>query len=527
MPIHKIDSLANSLYPKPVLEYLSEILGTESSQQTNFKKTIANRNFSIRHRNLLVEELRSQYADLKIKLHQATVSNLELLAQENTFTVTTGHQLCLFTGPLYFVYKILSAIKLCSELKDKFPDYNFVPVYWMATEDHDFDEINHIYLKNKKFEFKPANYIGGACGNISTVGIDELVQQIESEIPEICLSTLWIDCKTAYLQSPNLKDAVFKLVNGLLAKYGLLIIDANKAGFKSVFSDFIQKDITNQVSFQLVSESIRKRNEAGLSSQIQPREINFFYLMEGLRERIVFEDNTYKVLKSNYTFNSEQLKTEIELHPERFSPNVITRPLYQEVILPNIAYVGGPAELNYWLQLKSVFEYYQIPYPLLVPRDSFYLLSDDHLQSFIKLGFAAEQIFHRKEELLQLLINKFLEEYPEFQQKMNQIRELFSVLKAEMVLIDKGLEGALNAAEARLAKIEANLKGKLKKSLKRKHQDSVNVIEKIFTEAFPGSVPQERRNNILEFSGYFEHDFFDMILENSSPLELKFKVITV
>lgn len=527
MQIHKIDSIANSLYPKPVLEYLSEIFGNEPSQQSNYKKTIANRNFSAEHRNLLVNELRSQYADLKIKVHQATVSNLDLLSQENTFTVTTGHQLCLFTGPLYFIYKILSAIKLCSELKDKFPDYNFVPVYWMATEDHDFEEINHIYLKNKKYEFKPTNFKGGACGDINTGGIDELVQQIELEIPEISISTIWNDFKSNYQNSVNLKEAVFKLVNQLFAKYGLLIIDANSHAFKSPFSEIIQKDITNQVSFQLVADSIRKRNEAGLSSQIQPREINFFYLMEGFRERIVIEDDIYKVLNSNYTFNSEQLKTEIELHPERFSPNVITRPLFQEVILPNIAYVGGPAELNYWLQLKSVFEYYQIPFPLLVPRDSFYLLRDNHLQSFLKLGFAAEQIFNKKEELLHHLINEFLEDYPEFQQKMNEIRELFSILKAEMELIDRGLDGALNAAEARLGKIEANLKEKLKKALKRKHQDSVNAIEKIFSEAFPGSVPQERRNNILEFSGYFNSDFFDTILENSSPLELKFKVIAV
>lgn len=525
MQIHKIDSIANALYPKPVLDYISDVFKTEASQQESFKKTIAHRKFSLAHRNLLVEELRMQYDGLKMKLNPAVSSNLELLSQENTFTVTTGHQLCLFTGPLYFIYKILSAIKLCRELKGKYPGFNFVPIYWMATEDHDFEEINHVFLKNKKFEFKPSNSIGGACGDIATAGIDKLIQQIEMEIPEISISSLWNDFKSAYQTSGNQKEAIFKLVNRLFEKYGLLIIDANSRSLKSAFADIIQKDIINQISYQRVSESIEQRKAVGLSSQIQPREINFFYLQKGFRERIVFEDDVFKVLNSDLAFTSAQLKAEIELHPERFSPNVITRPLYQEVILPNIAYVGGPAELNYWLQLKPVFEHYQVPYPLLVPRDSFFLLRNEHLEAFLNLGFKVGQIFQKKDKLLAMLIDEILEEYPEVEHKLNAIRKLFSELKSDAKIIDHGLEGALNAAEAKLVKIETKVKAKLKKSLKRKHQDRVNVLEKLFVDAFPDYVPQERRNNILEYSGYFTQDFFDTILENSSPLELKFKVI--
>ena len=184
------------------------------------------------HRKLLVSSLKNQYKNFNVS--EITNQNIESLKLKETFTVTTGHQLNIFTGPLYFVYKIISAINLCKSLKTTYPGYHFVPVYWMATEDHDFDEINYFNLNGKKIQWTRSS--SGAVGNLDLQGMDEVYQVFVNQLDHTKnaekLKELF---KKAYLEHHNLADAMRFLVNALFGEYGLVILDGNdKEGKESL-----------------------------------------------------------------------------------------------------------------------------------------------------------------------------------------------------------------------------------------------------------------------------------------------------
>ena len=308
---------------------------------STFEKIISERKFK-GNRTKLVEVLQHQYQDI---IHQpvALKSNIEALSKENTYTVTTGHQLNIFTGPLYFIFKIVTAINLAKELKNQFPDKNFVPVYWMATEDHDFEEINHTYIGDKKISWKLN--ATGATGRLNTKSIIQALNEYKG-ILGISKNAEKLSemVAKAYADGKNLADATRYLANELFGEFGLVIIDADHPILKSQFTEIIERDIINKNSFRNIEESSKKLAEIAIHAQVNPREINFFYLTDDLRERIIFEDNRYQVLNTEVSFSKDELKQEIKNHPERFSPNVVMRPLYQEVILPNLAYIGGGGE---------------------------------------------------------------------------------------------------------------------------------------------------------------------------------------
>src|SRR5690606_7833848 len=316
----------------------------------NFKLQVEEKqNFSSENRKILTQALLQQYEGLVIS--EATQKNIDLLNEKQTFTITTGHQLSLFTGHLYFVYKIISVIKLCGQLKKEYPESDLVPVYWMATEDHDFEEINHFLFHEKKIVWNKS--LSGAVGEFDTQGLEEVFKVLSIELG-ISANAQYLKnlFEKAYLKHQNLADATRFLVNELFSDYGLVIIDGNDKNLKKVFAPFIKEELFNQTSFNKVSETL---NNFPYPAQVNPREINLFYLDKNLRERIIKENDTYLINNTNLKFSETELLDILQSHPEKFSPNVIMRPLYQEVILPNLCYVGGGGELAYWLELKAFF----------------------------------------------------------------------------------------------------------------------------------------------------------------------------
>ena len=326
------------------------------SSLEDFKAQINEKKLSYKKesRTVLVSSLKKQYEN--IETSELTNNNLEFLKSDNTYTITTGHQLNLFTGPLYFLYKIISAINLSNALKAKYPENNFVPVYWMATEDHDFDEINYFNFKGKKFQWN--REAGGAVGELSTEGLDAIFKMFSQDLGVSKNAAALKDIfEKAYLNHNNLADATRFLANELFKDYGLVIMDANDKALKHLFIPYVKEELLNQTSFKTVSVTNSKLSNISehYKIQVNPREINLFYLKDNLRERIVFEDDDYKVLNTNIIFSKFEIQKMILEYPERFSPNVIMRPLYQEVILPNLCYIGGGGELAYWMQLKDYF----------------------------------------------------------------------------------------------------------------------------------------------------------------------------
>ena len=476
------------------------------------------------NRQVLVDALNEQYSRLAQSIDAKVRHNIDLLLQKDTYTVTTGHQLNLFTGPLYFIFKIVTAINLAKELKINFPDKNFVPVYWMATEDHDFAEINHTYIAGKKVSWDiPTN---GATGRISTKGFEKTLRDYTGtlgvsdhaqELNKLMAS--------AYAEHSNLADATRSIANSLFQNYGLVILDADDHSLKKDFSSIIYRDITEQNSFKNISEANKRLNSLGLEVQVNPREINFFYLKKDLRERLVFEDNWYVVLNTEIRFTAKELRKEIEEYPERFSPNVVMRPLYQEFVLPNLAYIGGAAEIIYWLQLKQNFDFYKINFPVLLLRNSAVLTSNNLSSKLSRLDLDLRDLFKNTEELRKEWIQAHSAHVLNLHEELGELDDVFEKIKLRSGKIDLTLVASSEAVKARLNKAMKNLEGKLMKAEKRNFSDALTQIDSIKDKVFPRGGLQERTENFGLYYVKYGKGFIAGLVENFKPLDPKFTIL--
>lgn len=490
---------------------------------SGFQQAVHNRKVTA-DRSALVNVLKDQYACSKLKNpHSGLVEqNIELLLSDNTFTVTTGHQLNIFTGPLYFIYKIVTTINLANDLKKQFPEKNFVPVYWMATEDHDFAEINHTYAGSKKITWEQPNT--GAAGRLSTESIKAVLAEYKAVLGysenAIKLGTL---ADNAYADN-NLAQATRILVNGLFAEYGLVIVDADHHELKKQFRSIITRDIIAQCSFKNISAANHELKEIGIEAQVNPREVNFFYLLNGLRERIVFNNNQYLVLNSDIKFTQEGLIEEINTFPERFSPNVVLRPLYQEVILPNIACIGGGAEVIYWLQLKKNFDFYKIDFPILILRNSALVADEKFQKRLSRLGFSVKDIFRTATRLKKEWILQHSEHALELSSEWQQLETIFDGIKARASAIDPTLGPSTEAIRARLQKAVQNLEKKLLKAEKRNHTEVLEMIDNLKEQYFSKGL-QERHDNFGLFYAKYGSEFIRTLVRTFDPLDFKFTIL--
>lgn len=486
-----------------------------------FKKQLEQKTFS--NREELKSVLLDQYEDYKNS--EKSIQNIELLADPNTYTVTTGHQLNLFTGPLYFIFKIVSTIKLARTLKENFPDKNFVPVFWMATEDHDFAEINHTSLFGKTIQWNiPAQ---GATGRIKTKGIKETVKEYQNILGlSENSSKLSALVESAYINHQTLAEATKHFVNELFSAYGLVIIDADTPSLKQLFTPIIKEDILKEVSFNTISKSTEALERAGYKGQVHAREINFFYLMDDFRERIIKnEAGQFEVLNQNIVFSEEELTNEIDLHPERFSPNAALRPLYQEVILPNLAYIGGAAEIAYWMQLKEMFLHYNISFPILIPRNSAILTDDSTAEKIFRLNFTFKSMFKDTEVLKKEYVRLHTTNRLNLDDEWRDIKGIFEKIKLRAHKIDPSLGPSTDAVKARLKKMVDSLEKKLLKAEQRNFSESQIQIERIKNKLFPSGVLQERVENFAPYYLIYGDLLIKELVENLEPLDFKFTVL--
>jgi len=469
-------------------------------------------------RKILTNALKTQYEGIAVS--DITRKNIALLEDEQTFTITTGHQLNLFTGPLYFLYKIISAVNLCKQLKNRYPSYNFVPVYWMATEDHDFEEINHFNFKGKKIVWERES--AGAVGELDTTGLDLVLEELKKHFGKspnaLQLQKLF---EEAYLKTHDLSKATRILANALFSESGLVIVDGNSHELKKLFSPYIKNEILQQTSANCVAATNAQLGK-NYGLQVNPREINMFYLPEGLRERIIKENGNYFVNNTKIQFTEKELLSVIEKHPERFSPNVILRPLYQEVILPNLCYIGGGGEIAYWLQLKTFFESQNVPFPILLLRNSVVLLSSKQQDKIKKLGLSTRDLFLPKNALENQVTRQISEIEIDFLQQRNHLKQQFKELYEIAKKTDPSFEKMVAAQETKQLKGLNAMEKRLLKAQKRKLADHLNRVTLLQDEIFPGGGLQERVANFSEFYLEFGDSLSAQLFETLDPLHLEF-----
>lgn len=501
MQVKKVDFRKTGYFSDIVLDYLT---GSEklkgfyqlTPEIKSFKEAIKKKDFPQKHREILVGSLQNQYSRSNInkKQSEAVFRNIELLKKENTFTITTGHQLCLFTGPLYFIYKIVSIINLCKKLKEAYPENNFVPVYWMATEDHDFDEIDHFRFKGQKIQWKTDQT--GAVGRMNTQGLEEVFQGFSELIGDYNtrgekLKKLFSD---AYLKHANHADAFRHLVNALFAHEGLVIVDGDERKLKELFAPVVKEELTNNVSFKLVEATNKKLSEH-YKIQVNPREINLFYLKDGIRERMIKQDTSYLVNNTNLQFSEEEILNLLKKEPEIFSPNVLLRPLYQESILPNLAYIGGGGELAYWFQLKSTFGHFEIPMPILLLRNSAKWVIGKTVKWMQELGADVPQLFKAEGDWIKEDTQAQSDDDLQLSKVKEEVQSIFHSLSERSAKMDPTLkvyvEASLQKAQNRLEKLSK----KMIRVQKRKNSERVGKIIQLKEALFPNKGLQERTDN--------------------------------
>lgn len=484
--------------------------------QIKEKKT----NYANENRAVLVSVLEAQYS--KINTSDKTLNNIKLLNNSNTFTTTTGHQLNLFSGPLYFLYKIISTINLTKELKAKYPSENFVPIYWMATEDHDFDEINYFNFKGRKFRWNKEST--GPVGRLSTEGLAEFFEVYSLELGSgKNAETIKQLFKKSYLNHSNLADATRFLANELFGEYGLVILDGDNTDLKRIFIPYIKEELTLQTSHKKVLETIKKLKD--YTVQVNPREINLFYIEDSLRERILFENGKYSVNNTNIEFTESEILSLVENHPEKFSPNVIMRPLYQEVILPNLCYIGGGGEIAYWLELKSFFDAVNVTFPILLVRNSVLLATEKQVKKADKLGLSWSDLFQEQTNLVNAKINQFSEFPIDLSSLKEQLQKQFKTLFEITTQTDESFTGAVKAQEKKQIKGLENLEKRLLKAQKKKHSEELKRITDLQNELFPNKSLQERQTNFSEFYLENGNHLIDRLITQLKPLETQFEVI--
>ncbi len=483
-----------------------------------FPRQVEKKVFSAENRHVLAEALTRQYARLApAEPAPPHVPGIDLLRKPNTFTVTTGHQLNLCTGPLYVIYKIITTLNLAKTLNATYPDYTFVPVYWMASEDHDFAEINHVRLFGNTHTWHTTQR--GAVGRMDPHELADLLKTIPEKLPLF---------EQAYLGHTTLADAVRQYMHELFGAEGLVCLDADDPALKQLFAPTMRSELLHQQSGTLVNGTTEALNQLGYKTPVSPRDINLFYLTgagtTGLRERIGrTPTGQYEVLNTSIRFSEADILAELDTYPERFSPNVVLRPLYQETILPNLAYIGGPSEIPYWLQLKAEFDHYGLAFPLLMPRNFALYVPKVTARRLSKLGLATTDIFRDALTLKHDYVAHHAEHSLKFDAENKAVNRALATILQKAQLVDPTLEKAVLAETKRFANAVVRLEKKMRRAEEHNQETGVRQLMALKDELFPGGTPQERADNFLTF--YLNDPrFLQKLLAAFDPLRFEMQV---
>lgn len=514
-------------YSRIILDYLEEKeqlrpFFSHPVSVAGIKAAIDDRKKYPTNRNLLAETLERHYTAAKPSARQE--ANLKLLRNANCFTVTTAHQPNIFTGHLYFVYKILHAIKLTEHLKKEMPENDFVPVFYMGSEDADLEELGHVYINGVKHVWETNQT--GAVGRMKVdKALIKMLTDIEGEITILPHGSQIIELiKTCYTDGITIELATFKLINTLFGEYGLIVLLPDNADYKKAFIPVAERELKDKFSHRIVADTV-----AGFPKEYKVqaggRDLNLFYLKDDIRERIEKRNKQYSIINTQYSFTEEEIVAELKIHPERFSPNVILRPVFQEMILPNIAFIGGGGEIAYWLELKNVFGAVNVPFPVLVLRNSFMIVDKKQAEKIKKLGFTINDLFKAEQDLLNELVKRESAVQLRLDKEKDMLHDFYSKLKITSGKIDVTLQPHAEALEKQaLRKIEA-LEKKMLRAEKKKFEAQQRQLHKLKAQLFPNNNLQERVENIIPLFAKYGNDLIKALYDYSTGLEQEFVTV--
>lgn len=493
------------LEASPALEGLHHGLPTLERVQAAIERR---KHFPV-DRDRLASAFTNQYADLHPGGH--TIGQIESLRQTTTFTITTAHQCNLFLGPAYTILKALHAIKLADELNRTIPEHHFVPVFYLGSEDADLSELNHTYVQDSRWAWGTTQQ--GAVGRMK---VDEslmhLINEIARSLAHHPYGTEWAEAlRESYSVGRSMAESCFRLLHRLFAERGLLVLQPDVPGLKSVMRDLFWKELTVSDTHLFVSQTDQRLIDHGYNAQAHARPINLFYLTDGVRGRIERVGAEWVVDQTPIRWTESQLQAELDAHPDRFSPNVILRGMYQESILPNLIYVGGGGELAYWLQLKTAFDHHHIHYPLLQLRASVQWLDAKSQERLDALQLKPQDLFLPVDRILDDKLDVAARERVDLSGTRQELNDLYARIRQQAVSSDPTLDRHVQSLHTRASRRLEELEAKMRRAERRKLSTQRMQIETLQRVLFPGGGLQERRENIGYYYALYGHSYLDKL----------------
>jgi len=523
------------LHQNLFLDYLYEFENTERFYKINFRDT---EKYSDVFENIVSQE-RYHLAELKRiifeqyngkQLSKQTQRNIELLDEPNTIAVVTGQQLGIFGGPLYTFYKIVTAIKLCSHLKEEFVEYKFVPVFWMEGDDHDFDEVRSIKIIDNGNLLKNINYEDGLDeetnrGSVANIKLNNNIYDLFNELSESLRDTEFkkdiIDqLKIYYQPGRSFHEAFSDLLFDLFDDAGLIIFNPTEPKVKKLLKPVFKKEIED---FREHSEDVVKTSaelEEYYHAQVKIKPINIFLQEDESRYLIEPVDEEFRLKGKRKKFSKDDLLRLLKEEPERFSPNVILRPICQDFLFPTGMYVAGPGEISYFAQVIPMYKEFNLQQPIVYPRSSVTILEAQHKSIIEKNNLKVTDFFTEEDALNEKIINLLsdINIEPIFDKSKKAANDIFEQLKKEIEEVDPTLIDPVEKTRERTIANLDNLFNKAKNARERQHETALRQIEKVRSVIYPNNNLQERELSYIYFANKYGTDIlkwiFDQILIN-------------
>ncbi len=511
------------------LDYLDEFNNVERFYGKNFRATEQYLPFfkqlseKERPNRLRVSEiLKAQYQNQKVS--KQTEQNIQALTSEKTIAVLTGQQLGILGGPLYTIYKSITAIKLCNHLKENYDGFNFVPIFWLEGDDHDYDEVRNFSILNNENQILNIKYDDGQIDEVNrgSIGGLKFNQNIENVISELTGSLRETEfkaplldlIKSIYQPEKTFLETFRELMIQLFDEYGLLVFNPLDPDVRKLLTPVFTKEITEfgEHTGDIVERSAEL--EEVYHAQVKVKPINLFYIEE--KERLSIEPTDtgeYRLKGKRKKFTKDELLAQLESSPEKFSPNVLLRPICQDYLFPTAFYIGGPGEISYFAQVSPLYKIYNIEEPFIYPRSSATIVEKGVQVIVEKNGLTYTDIFSEEEELIQKILaassdinleTLFMNSQEEINSSLNQISD-------KLFFIDKTLVDLTSKSKQRIEETINYLKTKAVESEKRKYESTIRQISKVRNVLYPNNNLQERELNWIYFANKYGMDIFKWI----------------
>jgi bacillithiol synthase len=482
-----------------------------------------------------VEIIKKQYSDLQPS--KKTQHNIELLEANSTFAVVTGQQLGIFGGPLYTFYKTITAIKLCQQLKEKYENFNFVPVFWLESEDHDFDEVSTTTILGKENQLVELKYHDGLedginRGPISNNIFNEDLNNVFTQIKENLRDTDFKKNVVDYVEEIYRKDKTFlqsfkELLFSIFDEYGLIILNPSDKELKELLKPIFKNELQNfREHTNILVERSAELDEI-YHAQVKVKPINLFMIEENERLSVEPNEEEFRLKGKRKKFTFEEIMALADEKPEKFSPNVLLRPICQDFLLATAFYVAGPSEISYFAQLMPLYDIFNIPAPIIYPRSSATIVEKGVKNIFDKFNLTFTDFLLEDNSVFSKVMDTVAEANIDtvFQDANKNIEIVFDNIRSYVFNVDKTLvDLALKTQEKVLQNVE-QLKGKAAGAEKKKHDIVFRQLAKVSNVLYPNQNLQEREINFLYFVNKYGFDFLKDLFNELAVSKFEHQVI--